>query len=306
MKTFLTVVFANFIAFTAFCQINILDASTIPAALKENAHSVKREEKINFEVKDVDEAKLTVHQVFTVLDAGGEDVLYFYEYSSAFRKLLDAEIKVYDANGKFVNKYKLKEMHAQSTGEGLVEDGKIYYFRVAAPSYPTTVIFDTEVKYKGTLNYPDYYIQEPEQAVEYSSYTASIPAHLDLRHKSKNINILPVVNPLGKNKLYRWEVKNLTAISKEAGSVRGYSNYPQVMISPNKFSMDGNEGDLTSWKNFGSWYADLSKGSINLTDETKEYLKRMVQGALNDREKIKIIYKYLQQNFRYVSIQLGI
>ena len=70
--------------------------------------------------------------------------------------------------------------------------------------------------------------------------------------------------------------------------------------------MDGNEGDLTSWKNFGNWYLNLSKGSINLTDETKNNLKQMVQGASGDKEKIKIIYKYLQQNFRYVSIQLGI
>ena len=110
-----------------------------------------------------------------MLDAGGEDVLFFHEYSSAFRKLEDAEIKVYDAKGKFVNKYKLKEMHAESTGEGLVEDGKYYYFRVAAPSYPVTVQFDSEVKYKGTLNYPDYDIEDPEQSVEYSLYTASVP-----------------------------------------------------------------------------------------------------------------------------------
>jgi hypothetical protein len=32
----------------------------------------------------------------------------------------------------------------------------------------------------------------------------------------------------------------------------------------------------------------------------------MVSSAKNDREKIRIIYEYLQKNFRYVSIQLGI
>lgn len=306
MKKILIATIANLITLTAVCQSNILDASTLSAALKVNAHSVKREEKINFEVKDIDEAKLTVHQVFTVLDAEGEDVLFFNEYSTAFRKLIDAEIKVYDANGKFVNKYKLKEMHVQATGEGLIEDGKYYFFRVAAPSFPVTVQFDSEVKYKGTLNYPDYYIQEPEQSIEYSSYTASVPVELDLRYKPKNIEIQPTVNSLGKNKFYNWEVKNLAAITKEKGSSRGYSNYAQVMISPTKFSMDGNEGDLTSWKNFGSWYSNLSKSSINLSEETKSSLKQMVNGATSDKEKIKIIYKYLQQNFRYVSIQLGI
>jgi hypothetical protein len=306
MKKIFTTAGVYLVTLSGLCQTNVLDASTLTPELKKNAHSVKREEKINFEVSDIDAAKLTVHQVFTVLDAEGEDALYFYEFSSAFRKLEDAEIKVYDAHGGFVNKYKKKEMRAEATGEGLVEDGMIYFFRVAAPAFPVTVQFDYEVKYKGTLNYPDYDIESPEQSVEYSSYTASVPADIDLRFKSKNINLPPTVTSAGKNKFYHWEVKNLAAISKEEGAATGASAYPEIMIAPNKFSMDGNEGDLTSWKNFGNWYLNLSKGSVNLTDETKNNLKQMVQGAPGDKEKIKIIYKYLQQNFRYVDISLGI
>ena len=306
MKKILIATIANLITLTAICQSNILDASTLSIALKENAHSVKREEKINFEIKDIDQAKLTVHQVYTVLDAEGEDALFFNEYSTSFQKLIDAEIKVYDAKGNFVNKYKMKEMHAQNIGEGLVEDVKIYYFRVAAPSYPVTVQYDYEVKYKGTLHYPDYDIASPGESVEYSIYTASVPLDIDLRFKAKNINLLPLTTSLGSNKFYNWEVKNLHAIVREEGAANRGSNYPKIMMAPNKFSMDGNEGDLTNWKNLGSWGFDLCKGSLNLTDETKNYLKQMVQGASGDKEKIKIIYKYLQQNFRYVSIQLGI
>ena len=127
------------------------------------------------------------------MDAEGEEALFFYEYSSAFRKLEDAEIKVYDAHGGLVNKYKKKEMRAEAIGEGLVKDGMIYFFRVAAPAFPVTVQFDYEVKYKGTLNYPDYDIESPEQSIEYSSYTASVPVDIDLRFKAKNININPVI-----------------------------------------------------------------------------------------------------------------
>ncbi len=70
--------------------------------------------------------------------------------------------------------------------------------------------------------------------------------------------------------------------------------------------MDGHEGDLSSWKNFGEWYAGLSKGSINLSDKTKSFLQDMVKDARSNKEKIDILYHYLQNNFRYVSIQLGI
>src|SRR5437879_5826543 len=80
-------------------QVNVLDASTLPAILKQNAHSVKRDEKIEFEVRAVDNARLTVHQVFTVLDVAGEKDLFFVEFSDKFRELTDAEIKVFDAHG---------------------------------------------------------------------------------------------------------------------------------------------------------------------------------------------------------------
>jgi hypothetical protein len=306
MKSILISFFFFFFIIHCFSQINILDASTLDAKIMENAHSVKREEKIDFDVKDIDEAFLHVTQVFTVLDAEGEDALYFIMRSDNFRKLTDAEIKVYDAKGKPVNKYKMKELNSRATGDGLVPDGKVYYFQVAAPSYPITVEYDYEMKFKGTLNYPDYRIEYPWQSVEHSSYTVKIPASLDLRYKPQGISIKPVITEKGPYRIYSWEVKNLDAIGYEEGSVSYESNFPAILISPNKFSMDGNDGDMSTWQNFGKWYASLSKGSINLSENTKSFIRDMVKNIPDRNEKIKKIYKYLQANFRYVSIQLGI
>ena len=307
MKIFWLILLAVSLAQPCFSQINILDASTIPADLKDNAHSIKREEKIDFDVSDIDEAKLTVHQVITVLDAEGEYALYFQKNSDQFRKLIDAEIKVYDSHGKELNKYKMKEINSQAAeGDGLVSDGKTYYFRVSAPSYPITVQYDYIFKFKGTLNYPDYRVELPEQSVEHSIYTVSVPSNLDLRYKPQNISIKPDITEKGSNKIYTWEVKNLAAIDYEEGSVSYESNFPAILIGPNQFSMDGNKGDMSTWKNFGKWIGQLDKGSINLSDNTQAFLRDMVKNETNDKEKIRKIYKYLQTNFRYVSIQLGI
>ena len=306
MKKLIVAALSFLILPACFSQTNIYDASTIPDSLLKNAHSVKREEIMNFEVKDIDFARLSVHRVYTVLDAEGADVLFFVKGSDEFTKLVDAEIKVFDAHGKPVNRYKMKEMRSQGTGEGLVIDGQVYYFRVAAPSYPITVEYDYDVKYKGTLNYPDYQIQVPEQSVENSSYTVSVPANLDLKYKAQQINLRPDISTSGKTKTYVWQAKNLAAVEDEEGCANYESSYPAILLSPNKFSMDGHEGDLSSWKNFGEWYADLAKGSINLSDETKSFLQQMVKDAKTDKQKIDILYRYLQKNYRYVSIQLGI
>ncbi|MGN6600830.1 MAG: DUF3857 domain-containing protein [Ginsengibacter sp.] len=306
MKKFVMAASLAFAISNCFSQENIYDASTLPDSLLKDAHSVMREETINFEVKDIDFAKLSVHKVITVLDAEAEDKLFFEEESDDFRKLTNAEIKVFDANGKSVNSYKMKEMHSIATGDGLVVDGQVYYFRVAAPSYPMTVEYDYDVKYKGTLFYPNYWIQFPEQSVEHSKYTATVPVDLDLKYKQQQINLQPAINNSSKSKTYVWEVKDLKALPYEEGCASAESSYPAILISPNKFSMDGHKGDLSTWKSFGEWYAELSKGSLNLSDETKSFLKDMVKNATSEKQKIKILYHYLQSNFRYVSIQLGI
>lgn len=306
MKKVITATAFLMLVSNCFSQVNIYDASTLPDSLLKNAHSVKREETINFEVKDIGFARLSVHQVFTVLDAEAEDVLFFMKESDEFTQLEDAEIKVFDAHGKPVNKYKMKEMKSVGTGDGLVVDGKTYYFQVAAPSYPITVEYDYDVKYKGTLNYPDYHIQMPEQSVENSKYTATVPVTLDLKFKQQHINLPPSVATSGKNKIYVWQVKDLKSTAYEEGSASYESSYPAILLSPNKFSMDGHEGDLSSWKHFGEWYAQLSRGSVNLSDETKSFLLNLVKDSKTNKEKIKILYHYLQSNFRYVSIQLGI
>jgi hypothetical protein len=306
MRTILTGMLCFFLAMTCCAQINIYDASTLADTLKKNAHSVKREETITFTVKDKDQAKLTVHRVFTALDGEGEEALFFVMYSDEFRKLDDADIRVYDAHGNSINRYKLKEIASEATGDGLVVDGKVYFFRVAAPSYPMTVQFDYVVKYKGTLNYPDYHIEVPEQSVENSSYTVTVPADLDLRYKAQNISLPPAVENTGKNKVYSWKVKNLPAVPYEEGAVSYESSYPAILLAPNEFSMDGNDGNLSTWKSFGEWFAGLEKGSITLPDKTVALLKSLVKDAGNDQEKISILYDYLQTNCRYVSIQLGI
>jgi Domain of Unknown Function with PDB structure (DUF3857) len=305
MKVSLWYFLLLFICGNSFGQSNY-NSATIPASLKTNAHSVVRSQKISFDVKDISEAVYNVVEVITVLDAEGEDQLFFKQYSDVFRKLDRAEIKVFDAAGNPVNRYSMKEMKTQATGGGLVEDGKVTYFRVSAPSYPITVQFDYTIKYKGTLNYPTYYIAEPDQSVESSIYTATVPSDLDIRYKPKNINITPTIQDLGKKKTYTWEIKNHPAAAYEEGAVSYESSYPEVLMAPNEFAMDGNKGSLNSWKGLGLWFGALSKGSINLSAETKEALTAMVKNATNDKEKARIIYSYLQERCRYVSIQLGI
>ena len=287
-------------------QNNLYDVNSIPESVKKNASVVVRNETIEFEVTDIDRAKLNVHRIVTVINESGEEALFFHQQTDKFVSLEDAEIKIYNNAGKIINKYKQKDLNTVSVGDELIDDAKSYYFHVPATIFPVTIEYSYTKRYKGILSYPRYEILVPDEGVESSSYTAKILSSLDVRFKEKNIHLPPFISEDGKYKIYAWSVKNLAPIKYEEGAVSYESRYPSIILAPNHFKLDDYEGDMTSWNSFGLWYASLKKGADMLPEERKKFYSELVRTAKNDREKVKIIYDYLQKNFRYVSIQLGI
>ena len=307
MKKTFTLFFVGII-FSNCCAAQLSLAALLPVndSLKKNAHSIKREETIVFEIKAVDKAYYQVHKLVTVLDESAKKELYFIEYADKFHLLQEASVILYNASGVQIKKYSKKDMINFNAGEGLVSDGKIYLLDIPTSSYPVHIQMDYEIKYNGLLHYPAYEVQSINQSVEKSSFTVIVPADLDIRYKERNVGIPAVVTTDNNKKTYSWSTQNMRALRYEEGSVSYESYCPKIIIAPNKFELDGYEGDMTSWEKFGEWYGSLSKNAIDLSPERKIFFQSLVKDAANDKEKAAIIYKYLQQNCRYVLIALGI
>ncbi len=281
-------------------------ALTIPDSMRKNADAVTRDEYIKFTIKDINTAKYEVHEVVTVLNEAGNRYLGFNYHSSKFRYLDEAEIKVYDALGIKKASYSKKDMASVNYGDGLVPEGKMTYMSVNAPSYPITIEKNYTVKYNGLFNYPGNYFQPPYHSIEKAIFEVEAPVDLLFRYKLFNCSYQPQITKTGDKELYHWELKNLTAYKseKKAGASENY--VPQVVLAPNKFQLEDYEGDMTSWKNFGEWLNKLYTKTNELKEDRKQFYRGLVKNAATDKEKAKILYSYLQNNMRYVSIQLGI
>lgn len=288
-------------------QQQVFDVASIPESLKKDAHSIKRLENIDFEIVDVDKAYYRVKTITTVLDPSAKSELIFEEYTDKFHSLDDVDIKVYDELGRVTGKYKKKDLYIQGTGSGLVPEGKVNYYDIKADKFPVTVEFNYTITYHGLYGYPDYHIQGPDESIEHSSFTVRVPKGIDIRYKPLNVEVLPQINEADKDvKIYTWFINSLPAKKYEDGSGYTENSYPRVMIEPNKFELDGYPGQMNTWENLGLWYNSLVKNDNVLAPQNAAEIKRLTEKATSDKEKMKLIYDYLQKNFRYVSIQLGI
>ncbi len=305
-KIHIILLFSIFTLARSEAQSFSFDTASIAPEIRKGANVVVRDEKIEFEVSDIDQSKLHVHRIETVLNEKGKTALYISQETDKFRILDDIEIKVYDAAGKTINKFKEHDFSTIAGVEEFLDDYKTYYLRIKVPSYPVTIETDYKIKYKGSLLYPAYHILESEEGVEYSSFTARVNKDIDLRYKEKNIKLTPDITVDGDYKVYTWSVSNLSPIRYEENTVSYESRYPSILLAPNRFKLDKYPGDLSSWKSFGLWYNELLNGVDTISAQRKEFYRAMVKNATSDQEKERILYSYLQNNFRYVSIQLGI
>jgi Domain of Unknown Function with PDB structure (DUF3857)/Transglutaminase-like superfamily len=279
---------------------------TVPEVIKNKASIITHLENINVEAESDDKITISIHKIFTVVNEDGKGDLLFTAFTSKYVSLEDAEIKVYDAAGKQTGKYKKKDMSTAATGEGLIEDGYVTYFRISTSSYPVTLDIKYEQRVKSTLSFPDYRFISPREGIVESNYTIRAPAEIGLRYKAKNTTIQPVLTDEGKYKVYKWSVKNLSPIEYEEGAVSSSDRYPHIMIVSDKFSHYGFKGDLSSWKSFGAWIKSLYEGLDFLPADRQQFFLSLTKDTPDEKEKIKRIYNYMQENFRYVSIQLGI
>src|SRR5689334_19101122 len=111
MKTCLSIMAALCISWGLKAQVTTLYAlSSMPDIVKKDADIIKRYENIEFEVKDIDRSSYTVHQIVTVMNEKGKKAMHFAEYTDKYRILEDAEVKVFDAVGRPITRYKQKDM----------------------------------------------------------------------------------------------------------------------------------------------------------------------------------------------------
>ena len=62
-----------------------------------------------------------------------------------------------------------------------------------------------------------------------------------------------------------------------------------------------------NWLEFGKWYYDtLIKDGLELPESTKQKMIELTSVTQDSVEKARIVYSYVQEKVRYISVQVGI
>ena len=283
--------------------------SSVPQNLIKNANVVKRLEEIRFEIVNTGETIFYQKYALTILNEAGSKYAQFTQDYDKLTQIRSIEGSLYDANGKLIKKMKSKDLQDVSgvSEINLFDDNRIKAHNFYYSSYPYTIEYEVEVKYNHTLYFPRWIPQEAQNiSVEKSHFVVIYPNAYQIRHRAFNYTGNPLVSDQKDKKVVEWEVKNLSAIKKPFASPKWSELTTSVYLAASEFELEGYKGNMNSWEEFGRFILQLNKDRDQLPADVVQKIQQMTAGVSDDREKVKILYKFLQQNTRYISIQLGI
>ena len=301
-----------FLFFTSlsFAQKTEYNSLSISDSLKENANAVIRLNQIDILISSQRNMNVITKRVVTVLNEKGLDAIDAVENYDKRTTIRNIETTVYDAFGKEIKKFKRKDFKDQSAvgGGTLFSDNRYLYLDYTPIQYPFTIVFDSEIETSTTAFIPEWYpLNSYFVTVEKSILNVKYPDNLGFKKMEFNFSNFKVEKTLETSTNLSYTATNILAQKQEDYSPVVSTIFPKLMMGLELFHLEGVDGNAKTWKEFGQWYSDkILLGTTDLPDETKMKVKALVGDEKDPVKKAKLIYNFVQQKVRYISIQVGI
>jgi len=283
--------------------------ANLTADLIEKSNSVIIQQDIRVIMDDYDDMTIHEDKIITILNEKGMSALDAYASYDKSTKIRNLKVTVYNALGSEIKTFKERDFMDVSavSSVSLYTDDRVKYLEYTPASYPVTIHFEKETKTSNTAfvksftPYTNYY-----QSIKSSTFRIENNSEIVLRF-SENGFMEGVSIENDNPNLLTYSVSNLPSISREVYSPSFETFTPKVMFALQTFELEGEKGEVSNWQEFGLWqHENLLKGLDELPESTISEIKLLTQNLETTREKAKAIYEYVQNNTRYISVQIGL
>ena len=256
-----------------------------------------------FTLSSPTEGRFEVHQRVLVNKQNGLGAGTFLVYTDEFRTLSSFSGSI-TSGGKVVRKLKKDDVYVSLESDALADKSYVNAYEPVAP-YPFEVEYNYTVSYKKAIaSFPSFIpMEDYDVPVRSASYTIAVPWTKKIQYKASSAP----EETLSKNQMvYRWEFKDLPGISREERMPPLAEMVPYVHASPLEFQFAGTSGTQNDWKEVGQWLWSLMPARQAVPAGVQQEIANLTKDCTSDLEKIRVVYDFLRQHTRYVSIQLGI
>lgn len=281
----------------------------IPENYRNNYKSIIRESVVEIVIEGPDKILENHREVITIFRESAFDQALFIAHYNKFSSVSDIDIEIYDAKGERVENARNSDIKDYSAIDNatIFSDARVKAFEPLYKEFPLTIVRSWEIKKKTTFYIPWWTpLQGEDIPVLNSTLKISYPKDFDLRYRELNMPDVRSSSENEEQKTIQWTFNNYEPHDLEPFSPLFFKRMPTVFITPAEFELDGITGRMDSWESFGNFVARLNEGRQELPEETQNEINQLISGVESTGEKVRILYEYMQNKTRYVSIQVGI
>ncbi|QNJ96965.1 DUF3857 domain-containing protein [Constantimarinum furrinae] len=281
----------------------------IPLELRQNANSVLISETIEVDISQPKKQHVLQTSVVTVFNKKGDNDIATYVSYADDSKIKEANIWIYDKDGKEIKRYKKRDFTDVTLSDGfsLFNSARVMYVNYTPVNYPYTMVFTYEFESETTaFLYGWNPLNDYASSTQKSEFRVKFDAENKPRYDAKNLEKFNITISENPGELI-FKAENIKAIEYEEGAPSLSEIGPSLSIALDKFYLKGVYGEVKNWNQFGSWMdQNLLTGVRELPEGTVANIKNLIKDETTNEGKARKIYKYLQDKVRYVSIQIGI
>lgn len=256
---------------------------------------------------DVESSSLSVSRKFTIQinNMAGDDYGIFSIPYSKNVKIVKLNAWIEDASGKVIRELKKSDIIDRNEyTDDLYADQFIKIFQMKHNAYPYRVVCEYNYIHKNYMHIctwsPEVFNDIPTAK---ASLRVSIPVDIEYKSHLNNLSVYKS-DTVESNVILEYEASCAAPVKEEIYSLHDRF-IPSVTIVPMSFNNE-NEGSWRSWREYGDWVYSLIDGQDILTESESATVSDLIKGITDKREIVKVLYHYLQDHTRYISVMIGI
>ncbi|MFV0467941.1 MAG: DUF3857 domain-containing protein [Dysgonomonas sp.] len=239
--------------------------------------------------------------VLQINDRKGDDEAQIEIFYSKGDKVSIESAYITDQSGNIVRKLKNSEIKDRSaiSDISLYEDDFVKSFELKHNVYPYRISYITK---STTSRFIGIYRYRPTvRSIKYNKVTVEASTDSPIKYMQKNM-AEPVISNVGEATSYTWTFSQ-DSFKPEVNMSYESADFPELCVLPQNINF-GVKGSFENWQTYGNWIYRLNQNRDVLPGLEKQNIDRLISGIQSDKDKARVLYKYMQDNTRYINVSI--
>ena len=292
---------------SAFSQEKNNNLKSINELLLEKEDAIILSDENVCKVKNIDELEYSSKVKIQINNKKGEEYNRIILGESDFIKIENIKATIYDLEGNKIKKLKNDDIQESTLSPDyiLYNKNKNKWFELSHFNYPYIIEYSYKQKIKSLFFWPDWYPQSDIPVLS-SSYKLILKEPIKYKTLTMGLENSPSRSKENGDSVFIWQTTNISARVVEDFMPPENKQQMWLLFAPEEFHLGDSYGSLQTWDSVAEWYRQLAKDRYNLPLEAQNHILDLTKNEPDLYEKIRILYKYLQSQMRYVAIYMDI